>query len=194
MRKVKTNSGSYVTVLSIKDVVGILNTEFMAARMSGNLNWDRVQLKDSDYVVLSQNYVDNAFAEGVAKTLDLFQSDVWKSETKKNFGFASDVNYVKNSFDCDTYAAFTKMMAHVAVTQHYPELGAAPAFGRISYISGGSGAEQSGVGHEINFYISRVGNDEFKVKFFEPQEIYAGHGRTINLTNREVSSIFAAII
>lgn len=194
MEKVKTKNGSVVTVLSIQDVIEIFKSEFMEARLSGNLNWDRIQLKDSDYVIMSQNYIDGAFAESVAKTLDIFQSDLWKNETKKNFGFASDVNYVKNSFDCDTYAAFTKMMAHLSISQHFPELGAAPAFGTISYISGGSGAERNGVGHEINFYISKVTDSSFKIKFFEPQEIYAGHGKTIELTKQEIGSIFAVII
>lgn len=194
MKKVTTNSGGTATILSVEEVANaVIKYEFQDAFRSGNLKWDSVALKDSEYVMMSQNYIDNVFAQSVAKTLDLFESNLWKQETKKNFGFNADVNYVKNSFDCDTYAAFHKMMAHMAITQHYPELGAAPAFGTISYISGGSGAEQSGVGHEINFYICKP-HDRLVVKYFEPQEIYAGRGKTIDLTQQEISTIFAVRI
>lgn len=195
MKKVRTNNGNEVSVLSVSEVANdVLRYEFQDAFRAGNLDWKEVALKDSEYVMMTQRYIDNQFSQAVANTLNLFESDLWKEETKKNFGFNSDVNYIKNAFDCDTYASFHKMMAHVAIAQHYPELGAAPAFGTISYISGGSAAEQTGVAHEINFYICKRSDGRLGINYFEPQEIYAGRGKTINLTQDEISTIFAVRI
>ena len=194
MVKKVTNSGDTVTLLTIQELYDdVLRHEFSSAFASRNLNFNAVSLKDTDYVLFSPDYVNNEFAKGAAKTLDLFQSEMWKQEISKTFGSRSTTQYIKNAFDCDTYASFHKMIAHLAVAQHYPELGASPAFGTISYVTFDSKAERAGVGHEINFYVC-LDNNKLKVKYFEPQEVNNGIGTTVELNPIEVSSIFAVRI
>lgn len=195
MKKVTANNGVEVRILSFSDVQNVMVEQFGLAFQSGNLLWDRIAIKDSQYVMFSERYMNGDFSKDISKVIDKFKTAKWADYVDDTFGeiesAKSGTEYIPNAFDCDKYGIFTKILGDLTVAQHYPELESASAIGTMSYMPERSEVEESGVAHEINFYMTwNNRRDAADVKFFEPQPIFKKGGFTVNLTTREIASVY----
>lgn len=195
MKNVKADNGAEVRILSFSDIQNVIVEQFGLAFQSGNLLWDRIAIKDSQYVMFSERYMNGDFSRDIAKVLNRFKTATWSNYVDNSFGKEvveeSGTEYVENAFDCDKYGIFTKILGDLAVVQHYPELESASAIGTMSYVPERSDVEEYGVAHEINFYMTwNDWRNAADVKFFEPQPIFKKGGFTVNLTVSELVSTY----
>lgn len=140
-----------------------------------NLKNAKVFLTDSDYGIPDSNWFQN----------DLYEKLFYNWLVRNNLPNWKDYH------DCDNFAVLLwvfSMICHAKTMRQRRLQGLSTfegiAVGIMFYTSQGTGAEDEGVGHAINFVATSPTN----ISFFEPQ-----NGKWLNLTQKEKDSAWFAL-